>query len=250
MPLFHPARSALLPQLFSQDCQLCGVRATAPLCDACATELPAHPAGACPCCGSFAASGQLCGACLAQPPAFDRTVAAYRYAFPLDRLVQSLKFNANLTLVDLFAGALAGAVRATRADGATLPDLVVALPLAKKRLADRGFNQSALLAGRVAKRLGIAYAAHGLLKVRETPPQAGLNRAARLKNVRGAFASDGVPAGRHVALVDDVMTTGATLSEAAMTLKKSGATTVSAWVVARAGLARHDGILEDVAVPF
>jgi ComF family protein len=248
--LIRPARFALLPRLFSQDCQLCGARTTTPLCEACASELPAHPAGGCPQCGSLAARGLVCGACLAHPPAFDHTVAAYQYAFPLDRLVQSLKFNANLTLVDLFAGALAGAVRVSGHDGAPPPDLIVALPLAKRRLAERGFNQSALLASRVAKRLDIAYSARGLLKVRETAPQAGLSRAARLKNVRGAFASDGVPAGRHVALVDDVMTTGATLSEAAKTLKKSGAATVSAWVVARAGLVRHDGAPDDVAVPL
>lgn len=255
MPIFsiaNLARAAGLPQLFSQDCQLCGLRTADTLCASCSRELPLWSATGCPRCGEQAAPGQLCGACLAHPPAFDHTIAAFRYAFPLDRLVQSFKFNANLALADLFASALAGAA------GCVRPDTLIALPLARKRLAERGFNQSALLAERVARRLDIDYAAHGLLKVRDTPPQAGLNRRARLKNVRGAFASEASLAGKHVALVDDVMTTGATLSEAARTLKLAGAATVSAWVVARATLARHDAAAgvqdgaaaDDSAVPF
>ncbi len=209
-----------------------------------------HPTDGCPRCAEIATQGQLCGACLADAPAFDHTVAAYRYAFPLDRLVQSLKFNANLALAAMLSDALAGAIRNAQAAGAPRPDLVVALPLARGRLAARGFNQSALLAGGVARQLDLAYSAHGLLKVRETVPQAGLNRAARLKNVRGTFAGDASLAGRHVALVDDVMTTGATLSEAAKTLKKCGASAVSAWVVARVGPYRHDTPQHDAAVPF
>lgn len=250
MSLARVARAAGLSGLFSQDCQLCGRRSTDTLCAACAADLPVHPAGGCPRCGEVAMQGQVCGACLSQAPAFDHTVAAFRYAFPLDRLVQSLKFNANLSLASMLAEALAGAVHKAEADGVLRPDLVVALPLAKGRLAERGFNQSALLAGAVARRLGLEYSTHGLLKVRETVPQAGLSRAARLKNVRGAFAGDPALAGRHVALVDDVMTTGATLSEAAKTLKKCGALGVSAWVVARVGPHRHDAAAQDTAVPF
>jgi ComF family protein len=124
------------------------------------------------------------------------------------------------------------------------------LPLARKRLAERGFNQSALLAELAAKELGIGYAPHGLLKVRDTPPQAGLDRAARLKNVRGAFDCGESLAGLRIALVDDVMTTGATLSEAAKVLKKAGASFVSAWVVARADSAGAHVPATDAAVPF
>ncbi len=247
MPIFSIstlAHAAGLPRLFSQDCQLCGLRSADTLCAACAGELPLWSAGGCPRCGEQATLGLLCGACLAHPPAFDHTIAAFCYAFPLDRLVQSFKFDANLALADLFASALAAAA------GSARPDALIALPLARKRLAERGFNQSALLAERVARRLGIEYAAHGLLKVRDTPPQAGLNRRARLKNVRGAFASEASLAGKHVVLVDDVMTTGATLSEAAKTLKQAGAVTVSAWVVARATLARHRAATDDATVPF
>jgi ComF family protein len=161
--------------------------------------------------------------------------------------LQAYKFNANLGLLPLFADALARAIGTGGSQHR--PMMVVPLPLAPKRLAERGFNQSALLGAQVAKILALRFEARGMLRVRETPPQTGLNREARLKNVRGAFDCaqrlDG-----HVAIVDDVMTTGATLSEAAKVLKKAGAARVSAWVIARA--TRHDtsmgGVLE--TVPF
>ncbi len=228
---FRLSAASGLKKLFSQDCQLCGVRTDGCLCADCERDLPYRRAGGCPCCAVEGAGIQLCGACLRDAPAFDRTTAVFRYAFPLDRLLQSYKFNQNLALTRFFADALARAV----INAVPRPDAVIAIPLARSRLAERGFNQSALLADGVANTLGIAHAAHELLKIRDTPPQSGLDRAARLKNVRGAFDCAHSLAGKHVALVDDVMTTGATLSEAARVLKKAGALSVSAWVLARAG---------------
>ena len=147
----------------------------------------------------------------------------------------------------MFAGAIARAVAA--GDAQHRPVLVIPLPLAPKRLAERGFNQSALLGAQISKILGLRFEARGMLRVRETPPQTGLNREARLKNVRGAFDCTQRLDG-HVAIVDDVMTTGAMLSEAAKVLKKAGATRVSAWVIARAtrDAATAGGGLE--TVPF
>ncbi len=238
-------------QLFSQDCQLCGGRADASLCVECARELPYRLARGCPRCAAQSPEGQLCGACLAEAPAFDQTIAAFTYAFPLDRLLQSYKFNENLALAAAFSAALRDAVRRHHTQtGAVLPDRILPLPLARKRLAARGFNQSALLARSVARDLGVAGAPHGLLKVRDTPPQAGLDREARLKNVRGAFNCGESLAGLRIAVVDDVMTTGATLSEAARALKKAGASFVSAWVLARADSAGVSLKGEDAAVPF
>ena len=184
-------------------------------------------------------------------PAFDETLAAFHYRFPLDRLLQSYKFNENLALTALFADTLAETIRRhSTANQQALPDRVIALPLARKRLAERGFNQAAVLAQRVARKLTLSYAPHGLLKVRDTPPQAGLNREARLKNVRGAFDCGESLTGQHIAVVDDVMTTGATLSEAAKVLKKAGARLVSAWVVARADRLPANACADDGTTPF
>jgi len=246
--IFAASRGA---RLFSQDCHLCGVRTDASLCGDCERDLPYRSAGGCPRCAAHSPEGRLCGACLADSPAFDETVAAFRYAFPLDRLLQSYKFNENLSLTAVLSAALLAAVRQQHLQGGTaLPDRIIPLPLAKKRLAKRGFNQSALLAQIAARDLGIAYAPHGLLKVRDTPPQAGLDREARLKNVRGAFDCAESLAGLHIAIVDDVMTTGATLSEAAKILKKAGASRISAWVVARADSSGGLLPLADATVPF
>lgn len=182
----------------------------------------------------------LCGKCIAEPPHFDRTISAFRYAYPLDRLVQAYKFRAHLSLLPLFADALIHAIQ--QHDSQPLPDLVLPLPLAPKRLAERGFNQSAVLAEKIASRLAVKFESRGMLRLRETPPQSGLNREARLKNVRGAFDCAKPLAGMRVAIVDDVMTTGATLSEAARALKRAGAKEVSAWVIARAMFDRDESV--------
>ncbi len=231
-PIFGITRAK---PLFSQDCQLCGTRTGASLCGGCERDLPVRSQAGCPRCAAHSPARLLCGECLADPPAFDETVAAFSYAFPLDRLLQSFKFNENLSLTSLFSAALLAAVQRHHAGtGIALPDRIIALPLARKRLAERGFNQSALIAEWVARNLQVPYASRGLLKVRDTPPQAGLNRVARLKNVRNTFDCGESLTGLRIAVVDDVMTTGATLSEAASVLRKAGATFVSAWVLARA----------------
>jgi ComF family protein len=171
---------------------------------------------------------------LRDQPQFDATVAAFHYKYPLDKLVQSLKFGADLKLVQFFTDTLAEAVMSCDRKNRAAPEIVVALPLANQRLKERGFNQAALLAAGVAKQLKLPVAHGAMLRIRETPPQSGLNREARIKNIRGAFACDTSLVGRSVAIVDDVMTTGATLSEAARALKSAGAARVEAWVLARA----------------
>ena len=248
MSIFRSAsvRSAFA-RLLSQDCVLCGARSHASLCKDCYRDLPFRRATGCPRCNAEGITNHLCGACLSDPPHFDETTCAFRYAYPLDRLVQVYKFNAKLGLLPLFSDAL---VHAIRAAGSAPPDLIIALPLAPKRLAERGFNQAALLGEHVSQMLATRFEVRGMLRVRETPPQTGLSRQARLKNVRGAFDCTQRLDGQRVAVVDDVMTTGATLSEAAKALKKAGAAHVSAWVIARAV---RDDISKDSAmetVPF
>jgi ComF family protein len=169
-----------------------------------------------------------CGECLRNPPAFDQVVAAFDYRFPVDRLVGRFKFAA-----DLPAGAYLGDALARAAANAARPDLLVASPSSAARLRERGFNPALLLASRVGRSLGIPVDGRALAKIHHTPPQAGLDRAARRRNLRGVFAVRRSVQGLHVAVVDDVMTTGSTLSSLAEVLRKSGARRVSGWVVAR-----------------
>jgi ComF family protein len=219
-----------------QACVLCDAEDRAAVCTPCAGSLRrSDAASACPVCAIPAPSGRVCGQCLSLAPHFDATIAAYHYAFPLDRLVQSFKFRADLKLAAFFSDALASSVASSvAAQERSLPSVVVALPLAKRRLRERGFNQAALLADDVAKRLHLSAAHDAMLRIRETPPQSGLTRDARVKNIRGAFDCQARLDGLHVAIVDDVMTTGATLSEAAKVLKRAGAARVDAWVLSRA----------------
>jgi ComF family protein len=229
------AISGRISHWFPQDCLLCAASARGVLCAGCVNDLPHRMTRGCMTCGEASVEDRECGECLSHKPHFDLTVVAFDYDFPFDRLLQAYKFNARLSLTNLFADNFAGrfASPATRM-ALPLPDIVVPMPLAKNRLAERGFNQSALLARAVSQKLNVRFGAAGLLRVRETPPQAGLTREARLKNVKGAFDCAVDLQGKTVALFDDVMTTGATMSEAARALKKRGAARVEAWALARA----------------
>jgi ComF family protein len=167
--------------------------------------------------------------CLARAPPFAATIAPLTYAFPVDRLLQAFKYGGALALAEPFAAELAWAVR-RRHDAH--PDAIVALPLSSARQRQRGFNQAHEIARRVAVGVGIPMLP-GLARVRDSPPQAMLAWNARVDNVRHAFAGEASLRGRRVAIVDDVMTTGATLAAAAMAARRAGALAVEAWVVAR-----------------
>jgi ComF family protein len=205
-----------------EDCLLCGAE-TAPelLCPACIAELPALPRS-CPRCALPSPAGAVCGSCLNHPPHFDATLALWRYEFPCDGLVQALKYRARLALAGFFARSLAAR---------TMPevDLIVPMPLHPKRLAERGFNQAL----EIARHLGRPIAPRGVLRVKHTPPQTELPYEERAKNVRGAFLCKLDLSGTSVAVLDDVMTTGATLNELARALKRAGATRVENFVIAR-----------------
>ena len=172
---------------------------------------------------------QRCGACLGRPPPFDAAVAAWAYAFPIDRLLHALKYGGSLALAEPFGQALASAA-ATRNDCRV--DALVPLPLSTARQRERGFNQAYEIARHVAAHLGVPLV-RGLARIRDSAPQATLAWDARVRNLRGAFAANVSVRGRHVAIVDDVMTTGATLAAAANALRRAGACRVEAWVVAR-----------------
>jgi len=209
-----------------EDCLLCGaVSGPELLCAACIAELPALPES-CPRCALPSPSAAVCGNCLNRPPHFDATLALWRYEFPCDGLVQALKYRARLALAGFFARALASR---------PMPevDLIVPMPLHPKRLAERGFNQALEIARGVARHLGRPIEPRGVLRVKNTVPQTGLPYEERAKNVRGAFLCKLDLSGASIAVVDDVMTTGATLNELARALKRAGATRVENLVIAR-----------------
>jgi len=213
-----------------QRCELCAAPSGDDLiCKACAHDLP-RIGPACPVCALPVPGGRACGSCLARPPAFDGTIAAFAYAFPVDRLVHAFKYQGRLALAEWSAGAiLAERLRLGRAD----PDRLVALPLSLERQRERGYNQAAEIARVVAARTGIPLLSAGVRRVRAAPPQAMLPWAARERNVRGAFACAADLTGLRIAVIDDVMTTGASLSELAGTLRGAGAAGVENWIVAR-----------------
>jgi ComF family protein len=169
------------------------------------------------------------------PPPFDRSVAAVDYGFPWHDLVAALKFREGLDRAPALACAIVAAV--AEADSAH-PSLLLPVPLGPARLRSRGFNQAWELARRIGDTLGIAASAHTLVRRFDaSSPQSGLRREARIAAPRGAFgvSPDAAAAlrGRTVALVDDVMTTGATAAEASRVLLAAGAASVQVWVFAR-----------------
>jgi ComF family protein len=214
-------------RVLAPDCLLCGASAVrSRLCKPCAASLPRLPSVGCSICALPLTSGSVCGACLERPPAYDRVFAPFAYAFPVDALIHALKYGGNLSIAPILADALA-AISPPRVD-AVLP-----VPLAAGRLRERGFNQARELARSVGQKLDVPVLAHACRKLADTPPQAALPWKERAGNVRATFVCDVDLTGLRVALVDDVMTSGATLNELARNVKRAGAVHVSAWVIAR-----------------
>jgi ComF family protein len=237
MPLlFHSPLPRLLHALLPSSCVLCGGLAEEAVCQACTAAHAMDVHVRCPCCANpvgLQDGDRRCGACLADPPAFDATVAACDYGAPVDRLVLQLKFASRLALAPWMAGRLRGAVLAR---GLDLPALLCPVPLGPRRLVERGYNQALELARPLSAALGIALAPRLLERQVDTAAQSGVAPGERRRNVRGAFAlADGQPdlQGTHVGVVDDVMTSGHTLDELAGVLKRAGAARVTNLVFAR-----------------
>lgn len=198
------------------------------LCPACREALPVLPTECCPLCALPTPGAAICGACLKHPPHFDASHAVYRYEFPIDALIHALKYGHRLASADFLASALL--TTAPRSS----PDLIIPVPLAPNRLAERGFNQAVELARPLAQHWRVPLETTGVTRAIDTLPQASLPWKDRARNIRQAFSCSVDLHGKSVLVVDDVMTTGATLDELAGTLKTCGAARVANLVLARA----------------
>jgi ComF family protein len=243
----HVWAERLLGLLLPCNCVLCGAGGPTLLCAGCHGQFFAAALPRCPVCANPMPPSATalpppartlpCGRCLSARPAFDATVVAASYALPIDRLVLQLKFAGELALARLFARLLADAVRQAGVDAGIHPPPVVLcpVPLGLQRLSERGFNQALEIARPLGKALGIAVHAGLAVRVRDTLAQSSTPHGARHANIAHAFAipDRALVEGRHIGLVDDVMSSGQTLHELAATLKRHGAARVTNYVFAR-----------------
>ncbi|MDN0081242.1 ComF family protein [Crenobacter sp. SG2305] len=217
---------------FEQKCALCGDASPhIGICSSCQDGLPWFSGENCSRCAlPLAAAAPLCGQCQRLPPFFDRLDAVFRFDFPLAGLLHAWKYGRRYEL----SGVMAQIFTRNSVNFVEKPDLVLPVPLAPARLAERGFNQSEVLARAFADTLACPFSATHLWRKRNTPSQASLTLAERRRNLRDAFGVNPAVKGLHVLLVDDVATSGSTLSALAFALKKQGAKRVDARVLARA----------------
>ncbi|NWD70135.1 ComF family protein [Pseudomonas gingeri] len=220
-----------------QICLLCDETTDTPypICTPCESELPWLMDSCQVCALPLSAAGLTCGQCLKQPPAFEQVIAPWTYRFPLDSLITRFKHQSQWPLGRLLGELLAQALRERFDNGLPRPDLLLPVPMATRRLRQRGYNQAAMLANWLAGKLEIPTDEHRLRRVQDTLAQQGLDARARRRNLLQAFAlAPGAQvAGLHLALVDDVLTTGATAESLARLLMKAGARRVDVYCLAR-----------------
>jgi len=233
-------RASLLQRLISTvyppRCVLCGSPGfdDMDICEDCYHDLPWIGSACMQCAIPLAkhSGDQLkCGQCLQKPSAFDHSLSLFSYEKEAVTLIQQLKFNEKLAYSRLLGNMLADAIGKYAAE---LPDCILPVPLYKKRLKQRGFNQSIELARPVANTFGIPLDLQSVIRVRDTQSQTELDKTQRRKNIRAAFEVVNPVGAQHVAVVDDVVTTTSTVNEVARILKRAGVRRVDVWSIARA----------------
>ena len=232
--MFDKLAVGFLDLLAPPRCHACfAPDALGPLCTPCTDALPwnEHACRACALPVGPGPAGRACAACLTEAPEQDRAWAAFTYREPVSRQVVDLKFHGRLAPAHVL-GAVMAARLARRPE--PLPELLIPVPLHASRLRRRGYNQAQELGRELSRRLAIQLLPGAAARRRATGEQTRLEASARRRNVRGAFAVTAQVRGRHIALVDDVMTTGATVAELAAAARQAGARRIEVWAVARA----------------
>lgn len=232
----------------NHQCQLCHCDTSLSqqwVCTTCEVELPFSPA-ACITCAAPLKSNTLkqCGQCLINPPAIDRLITCFDYLYPINKWVPAFKFSQQTALASWLAKHLADSIitdsRLTNSVSANaqaefLPEAIIAVPLHGKRLKQRGYNQSELIAKHLSRLFDIPLLTGAVIRTKVTEAQSGLSLKQRQSNIRQAFkVTQELP--DHMAIVDDVFTTGSTLNELSRQLKLAGCQRTQGWVIAHAPL--------------
>lgn len=221
----------VLDWLLPRRCLVCQIALIddSPCCEVCYPELPFHRDCCARCGQSIAVKDDYCGRCVTNPPPFESTFCAFRYQAPISDQIHQFKYAEHPELASSLAKML---VIELLESGATMPDLLVPVPLHISRLRQRGYNQAALLCRHIGNQLGIPVNLTAIKKAKPTQNQAALPLAARQTNVRNSFVINGTLNRPHISIIDDVFTTGSTAMELSRILKKAGAETVQVWALA------------------
>jgi len=214
--------------ILPQSCFLCGDSSTQTLCTACLADLPYHNT-ACICCAKTLEAEGVCSQCQTQSPPYTHTQAVFTYTYPIDKLIIAAKFDHNLAVLNLL-----GKLMAQHLIIEPRPDILIPVPLHSKRLRQRGYNQSLELAKRITKQTGIPLDYKACKRIKNTCPQTSLSAKQRQNNLVDAFSVLRLPPHwQHIVLIDDVMTTGTTVTELARVWLEAGVQRVDVWCCAR-----------------
>ncbi len=230
-PVFRRSANRILA---GHSCVFCGLSSSKqPICSVCVIALKSDSGSCFQCSEAITTSNadQRCGVCIKSPKPYHRLIAACHYDFPVNRAISRFKFNRQLhlgkALTDLLAAKISIAYQSDY-----LPQMIIPIPLHHKRLAERGFNQSSLIAQQLSHCFGIPNKEQAIVRVKNTPHQIGLKAIKRRKNLKGAFKINN-PLPMHVVLIDDVVTTGTTITEATNECLNHGAERVDIWCLAK-----------------
>src|SRR3990167_468778 len=224
-------------RLIVQQCLLCDflIDNTTFICNRCVNTLPHHEAG-CMRCGLFIEAtsfNMLCGQCISKPRPFDHTFAVFNYTAPIPALIWKLKFHGDLSIAHLLGQYWIHFIEQHYTPN-TLPDLILPVPLHHKRLKERGFNQAVEIAKPIGKHFNIPIDTRTCVRIKNTEAQSTMPAHKRENNIANAFALSYSTQAKHIAILDDVMTTGNTVSEISHLLRRVGVAQIDVWCCARA----------------